>query len=919
MSEAAVTAAPLDPVDGHRSPTRVTLAHAWRLHRTKLGLLLTALVVALALIGPHVAPHGSTEFVGFPYSKPSAKAPLGADYLGQDVLSRVLYGGESILWMAVAAVTLGCAVGVALGLVAGYSRNYTDDVIMRTLDIQLAFPGLVFVLLFVSLLGHHLWLIVLLVAFGNVPGIARITRGITTEAATREYVEAAEVLGVPRRRILMREILPNLATPLLVEYTLRLTWAIGAIAALSFLGFGVQPPATDWGLMINQNRNGLTINPWAIVVPILCIAVFTIGTNLMGEGLSRAVAGIDRQSGEEEAGTGRRAARSRRPARSTGALARPVPSRSLVEVRNLRVELTGSGHDVVDGISFSIDAGEVVGLVGESGSGKTTIGTALLGATRRGAEIVEGEIVIDGIGILDLTEAEMRKLRGSLVAYIPQDPTASLNPSIRIGRQLEEMLELHADGWGDEQRRARLESALAEVKLPATEEFLRRFPHQLSGGQQQRVAIAMAFILRPKLIVLDEPTTGLDVTTQAHVLETVRDLCDAHHVAGLYVTHDLAVVANLAHRVLVAYSGRLVELGSREDVFDRPVHPYTKRLLASIPVVTGRRTLDPIPGQAPPPGSRPPHCFFAPRCAAVLPVCTSEDPALVEVSDGHAALCFRANELFAAEAATAPPPRRVLAEDAESILAVRDLETFYGSRQILFDVSISLRPHECLALVGESGSGKTTLARSIIGLATKWNGEIAYKGRPLEHTARGRPASVRRELQYIFQSPYTSLNPRRSIEQSVGLPLRHFFGLKGRAAHERVLWALDAVSLPARYASRYPDQLSGGERQRVAIARALVCEPEVLICDEITSALDVSVQASIVRLLEQLQAEHGLALLFVTHNLALVRSVADRVVVMNRGRIVESGETDDVLDNPRDQYTRALLSDTPSLVTAGVV
>jgi peptide/nickel transport system ATP-binding protein len=589
---------------------------------------------------------------------------------------------------------------------------------------------------------------------------------------------------------------------------------------------------------------------------------------------------------------------------------------SLLEVKDLRVELTGSGEDVVDGISFTIEAGEVMGLVGESGSGKTTIGTALLGHSRRGATIVKGEILVDGKDILALPPDELRRIRGKLVAYIPQDPTASLNPALRINRQLSEMLDVHASDWSAEKREERIRAALTEVKLPASPSFLRRFPHQLSGGQQQRIAIAMAFILQPKVIVLDEPTTGLDVTTQAHVLATVRELCAAHGVAGLYVTHDLAVIANLAHRVLVAYAGRLVELAAREELFQHPVHPYTRRLLATIPIVSERRALDPIPGQAPAPGSRPPGCSFAPRCSEAIPRCTEEDPPVVDIGSSHYARCVRAHDLLAERTVPTVTPHREHPGAETEILTVQDLETFYGARQILFEVSMGLRPQECLALVGESGSGKTTLARSIIGLATNWRGEIRYDGQLLAQKARARPASMRRELQYIFQSPYTSLNPRRSIGESVAMPLRHFFGLKGRKAQERVAWALEDVSLPARYANRYPDQLSGGERQRVAIARALVCEPKVLICDEITSALDVSVQASIVRLLERLQNEHQLALLFVTHNLALVRSIADRVIVMNRGRIVEAGTCADLLDSPQDDYTRALLADTPTLSAA---
>jgi peptide/nickel transport system permease protein len=267
---------------------------AWRRPQTKVGALLILLTLALALLGPALAPHSPTQFVGAPFSPPG-HAPLGTDYLGRDVLSIVLNGGRSLLWMAVAATTLGVAVGVALGMVAAYSRNLLDDVIMRLLDVLYAFPYIVLVLLFVSLLGSHPYLIVLLVAVGWVPGVARTTRGITLEVITREFVQAADILGVPRRRILLREVLPNLSTPLLVEYALRLTWSVGVISALSFLGFGVQPPASDWGLMINQNRTGLAVNAWSVLAPIICIAVFAIGTNLVADGISRSVAGVDRE------------------------------------------------------------------------------------------------------------------------------------------------------------------------------------------------------------------------------------------------------------------------------------------------------------------------------------------------------------------------------------------------------------------------------------------------------------------------------------------------------------------------------------------------------------------------------------------------------------------------------------------------
>jgi peptide/nickel transport system ATP-binding protein len=586
---------------------------------------------------------------------------------------------------------------------------------------------------------------------------------------------------------------------------------------------------------------------------------------------------------------------------------------SVVAVRDLCVELTGSNHDIVDDISFTIEAGEIVGLVGESGSGKTTIGTALLGHARRGARIVRGEVLIDGVNILDLPAEGLRRIRGKVVAYVPQDPTASLNPALPIGKQLSEMFDSHTPELHADERENRILSVMAEVKLPRDTELLRRYPHQLSGGQQQRVAIAMAFILHPKVIVLDEPTTGLDVTTQAHVLRTVRELCASQGVAGLYVTHDLAVIANLAHRVLVAYAGRLVEVANRQALFEHPVHPYTRGLMRTIPVVFERRALDPIPGHAPTPGSRPSGCSFAPRCPEVLPTCVVDTPVVVDVGESQAALCFRAVEMRSRPMPLGAASERAAQRESETVLGIRDLSTFYGERQILFDVSMTLRPRECLALVGESGSGKTTLAQSVIGLLTKWRGEVSYKGQPLAPNARARPSAIRRELQYIFQSPYTSLNPRRSVGEIVGSPLQDFFGLKGRGRQERVERAMANVSLPLHYASRYPDQLSGGERQRVAIARALVCEPEVLICDEVTSALDVSVQASIVQLLERLQEQHDLAILFVTHNLAVVRSIAHRVIVLNQGRVVETGACAEVLSHPRQPYTRALLDDTPTI------
>ena len=589
-----------------------------------------------------------------------------------------------------------------------------------------------------------------------------------------------------------------------------------------------------------------------------------------------------------------------------------------LEVVDLRVEIEYGDHeDIVDGISFRVGAGEVLGLVGESGSGKTTVGLAVLGHTRRGARVARGEVRIEGRDILQLAPLERQQLRGKLVSYVPQDPASSLNPALKIETQLDETLSAHGFGSSDAERRARIVEALAEVLLPSDETFLRRYPHQLSGGQQQRVALAMAFANRPRVIVLDEPTTGLDVTTQAHVLATVRDLCSAHGVAAVYVSHDLAVVATLADRVAVMYGGRIAELGPTATLFRQAAHPYTRRLVEAIPEMSGQHALVGIPGTAPRPGHRPSGCFFAPRCAYVQDECTTAEPPLERVSDEHEVRCIRHATVLrdAATARIAATPRpEIGVEDA--LVAVIGVNASYGTRQVLHNVELVVRPRECLALVGESGSGKTTLARCVAGLHTSYTGQVSFRGKELPAGSRSRDADTRREIQYVFQSPYNSLNPRKTIAQIIEQPLRHFFSIGGSDGRGRVRGALDRVQLSTTCLDRYPHQLSGGERQRVAIARALVAEPQLLVCDEVTSALDVSVQAAIIDVLAELQRELHIGLLFVTHNLALIRTLSQEVAVMSEGRIVERGRVDDILDAPKADYTKKLLSDTPSLEAA---
>ena len=585
-----------------------------------------------------------------------------------------------------------------------------------------------------------------------------------------------------------------------------------------------------------------------------------------------------------------------------------------LNVESLRVTVQGSTTDVVDDVSFAIEGGQVLGMVGESGSGKTTVALAVMGHARRGLEISGGSVRLSGDDVLGMSPRELQSTRGSRMAYVAQDPASALNPALTVGRQLREIFREHNEGVDPE---ARLAEMLEEVRLDGVGDVLSAYPHQLSGGQQQRVMIAAAFACRPELIVLDEPTTGLDVTTQRHVLSTIEGLCDSYGVAALYVSHDLAVVGEIAHQVGVMYAGRLVELGSTDEIFSVPGHPYTRGLLRSIPRSDRTARLRGISGRPPRPGARPRGCSFAPRCPMVVDACSAQEPPPVPIGPAsHVARCIRVQESVAESRRAIQNGHnlRSEAEDrGEALVQVTGVSAAYGDQPVLRDISLAVAGGECLAIVGESGSGKTTLARCIVGLHENWTGEIVLRGEPLATGVRQRDLAAVRSMQYVFQNPYTSLNPRKTILQIVEQPLVSLASMSGRERRERVLSALEDVALSPEYLRRYPDELSGGERQRVAIARAIVDDPAVLVCDEVTSALDVSVQATIVELLRRLRVERGLTLLFITHDLAVVRSIAQRTVVMSEGEIVETGTTAQVLDQPEADYTRMLLADVPKL------
>ena len=581
-------------------------------------------------------------------------------------------------------------------------------------------------------------------------------------------------------------------------------------------------------------------------------------------------------------------------------------------VDSLRVEL-GDGTPIVEQITFELWPGKVVGLVGESGCGKTTAAMALLAFARPGSRIAGGRVLLGDEDVLSLDERGLQKVRGAQISFVPQDPAASLNPAMRIGRQIEEMLLKHP--LHGHERASVVRESLRRVHLDPPEAFLDRYPHQLSGGQQQRVAIAMALVCQPRVVVLDEPTTGLDVTTQAHVLEVIDELRRNSEISLLYVSHDLGVVSHFADDVVVMYGGRVVESGPTREVFFSARHPYTQRLLAAMPRsdVSGHRP-EGIQGVAAAPGERPQGCPFVPRCEFRVARCSDEFPAVELVTAAHRVACFRWR-------ATASPalnarPLQLAPAGAEAVprLAVENLVASYpqsrqrfGGQRALAGISLQVSEGECLAVVGESGSGKTTLARCLVGIRAPDSGRILLDGTPLASRARQRSEVQRQRMQIVFQNPDESLNPRQTVLAIVSRPVEQFERLARREARRRALGALELVRLDAGLADRYPRDLSGGEKQRVAIARALVAQPELLICDEITSALDVSVQAAILELMAELRAHLEMSMVFISHDLAVVRSIADRILVLEQGEVRELGQTEEVFEAPKSDYTRLLI------------
>jgi peptide/nickel transport system ATP-binding protein len=600
----------------------------------------------------------------------------------------------------------------------------------------------------------------------------------------------------------------------------------------------------------------------------------------------------------------------------------------LLEISGLSVVYKGRGgpQEALREVSLNVEPGQTYGLVGESGSGKSTLALSVLRALGTGGEVRAGRITFAGRDLLALSPRELRHVWRNDLKLVPQNPLVSLNPSQRVGAQV-------ADSITDARNvRARVLELLTQVGLADPQRVAQSYPHELSGGMQQRVVIAMAISNRPKLLVLDEPTTNLDVTTEATILDLIRDLKAAHGTAVLYVSHSLGVIAQVCDRVAVLYAGELVEDAPVAELFAQPLHPYTRGLLDSVPRLgVHSEPLRSVEGSLPEKGTRPPGCIFAPRCPVATDRTRCERPPLETAPGNRRVRCWRWQEIGAGTLDPSQPTRPDTSSLTSKILPEPVLQGFALSKRFpvartplgvlrgrphrelraVDGIDLELRKGATLGLVGESGSGKSTLARCIVGLTPRDDGRLELHKQPLAPDLAARGLDALRRVQMVFQNADEALNPYRTVGATLRRPLLRLGSYRRAEADERVLQLLRAVKLDPAYAERLPSDLSGGEKQRVAVARAFAAEPEVLLFDESLSGLDVSVQAALLNLLGDLQRDHGSAYLFISHDLAVVSYLADEIAVMYLGHLMEVGPVQDVLSPPYHPYTEALLSAVP--------
>ncbi|MGP0029844.1 MAG: dipeptide ABC transporter ATP-binding protein [Acidimicrobiales bacterium] len=958
---------------------RATFWHRFRKERFAVGGLVFLLVVIVAAIfAPLIAPYDpNTQNLNLINAGPSVAHWFGTDDLGRDILSRIIWGGRTSLRATFEIVALAAVIAIPLGLVAGFFRGAVDSVIMRLMDAMFSFPPLILALTVAALLGATVNDTALAIGIVFVPGFVRLIRGQVIAVREENFIESARSLGATSPRLIRKHIVPNVASPVIIQVALALGFALLVEAGLSYLGIGEQPPTPSWGGMLQEGFNFIDSAPWALIFPGLVIMFTVLSFNWVADGLRDSL-GRERPKASTAFAAEEPTSRldrllGRGPEPSTPATSGPAPEAALLTVEDLRIEFLTNGEwfPVMEEATFSVWRGRTLGLVGESGSGKTVSALAVMGLLPTKVSRVSGSARFLGRDLMRLNPGELRQIRGNEISMIFQEPMTSLNPAFTVGNQVAEQVRTHRHLTRDESWKIAVEM-LDRVEIPDAKNRAKDYPHAFSGGMRQRVMIAMALSCSPKLLIADEPTTALDVTTQAQIVELLHNLQREEQMAMIFVTHDLGVIADVADDVVVMYAGQIVEQAEVNDLFARPRHPYTEALLSSIPQLTPPgEHLHAIPGMVPRPDQFAAGCRFSDRCPHAVARCatppvvlrpplrpeldrptldvpTGDVPGVdgrepdVPAADGPGAgpaeprrdratnaltRCVRQDELtlagaradrvdqpFAGDAAaavTGPPLLELVGLSKQFPVRSGFLRRVTGQVTAVDGVDLSLQAGTTLGLVGESGSGKSTLARVVLRLIDPTGGSIVLEGQDIT-TLSGPPLRrSRQSMQMIFQDPYSSLDPRQNIAEIVGEPLQIHTKLPAREREQRVIELLGQVGIGRHVLGRQPHEFSGGQRQRIAIARALALEPKLLVCDEPVSALDVSTQSQVINLLSELQDRLGLAYLFIAHDLSVVRHLSDRIAVMYLGKIVEEGTADDVYLRPTHPYTAALLSAIP--------
>jgi oligopeptide/dipeptide ABC transporter ATP-binding protein len=922
------------------------------------GLAFLLLVIVAAIFAPLIAPYPpNLQNLNITNAGPSALHWLGTDDLGRDILSRLIWGGRISMRATFEIVGIAILFAAPLGLIAGFFRGAVDSVIMRAMDAMFSFPPLILALTVAALLGASVNDVAIAIAVVFIPSFVRVLRGQVIAVREENYIEAARSLGATSPRLIRRHVVPNVASPVIIQVALSLGYALLTEAGLNYLGIGEQPPTPSWGAMMNEGYSFIFTTPWALVFPGLVIMLTVLSFNLVADGLRDSL-GRERPASSSllDAGRDSRVSRLARlrgisPRADRPSASAPVatqnPDGPLLSVKNLSIEFLTDGQwfPVMEDATFTVSRGKTLGLVGESGSGKTVSALAVMGLLPTRGCRVGGTARFEGRDLMRLSPGDLRQIRGNEIAMIFQEPMTSLNPAYTVGNQIAEQVRTHrrlskAESWNV------AVEMLDRVEIPHAATRARDYPHAFSGGMRQRVMIAMALSCSPKLLIADEPTTALDVTTQAQIVELLHTLQAEEDMAMIFVTHDLGVIADVADDVVVMYAGQIVERTGAHALFSRPSHPYTEALLSSIPQLTPPgEPLHFIPGMVPRPDQVPRGCRFHPRCSFATEACVSSAVSLrpptwagTQQTGGDSSgeetgtvvsRCVRRDELTLAGApAMAEPPKGPappVTPDAERrppLLVVKGLSKQFALRTGLLQrvsgavnavdgVELRIAAGETLGLVGESGSGKSTLARLITRLIEPSSGSVELDGTDITALRGPKLRRERQGMQMVFQDPYSSLDPRQSILEVVGEPLRIHTDLNRAARRQRVVELLGQVGIGPHVLGRQPHEFSGGQRQRIAIARALALEPGLLVCDEPVSALDVSTQSQVINLLSDLQDRLGLAYLFIAHDLSVVRHLSDRIAVMYLGQIIEEGDANEVYVRPTHPYTAALLSAIP--------